>query len=128
MQHDDAFSGSGPKATHSRSRRLQTIGAVGLLAMCVVGVIQSPYTRLPFAIVACAVLLAADLLMRARGWPNPVGDRGRRWLVALTLLLALAGLAFVPIPHTRPSFFVVLAASALAAAMYAIAAGRVAEA
>lgn len=128
MPYESAPEVFGTEAAHRRSRRLQRVGVAGLLALCLVGVIQSPYARLPLAVAACVVLLAADFLVRQGGWPTPVGDRGRRWLLALTLLLTLAGLAFVPIPDTRPSFFVVLGASALAAAMYAIAAGTVDEA
>jgi uncharacterized membrane protein YoaK (UPF0700 family) len=122
VEHASTSRGGETDATYSRLRSFQTVGVAGLLALCLVGVTRSPYVRVPFAVAACVALLAGEFFTRKAGCRNPVARRGCRWLVALVLLLTLAGLAFAPIPDSRPSFFVVLAASVLAAAMYAIAA------
>lgn len=104
------------------SRRFATIAIAAVLVLCLLCVTLTPYVRLPFAVAACAALLATDYVMSRIGRRSRLGPRGRRGFVALTLLLTLAGIAFIPIPNTRPSLYVVLGASALAAAMYALSA------
>lgn len=98
------------------------------MLVCLVGVTLTPYTRLPPTVASCAALLAVDRLASGRGRSSRLGHDARRWLVTLALLLTLAGAMFIPIPRTRPSFYVVLAATAVAAAVFAIAAPQTVDA
>lgn len=108
-----------PPVTQQGRRRRRGLAIAGLL-LCVVSMMLTPYTRLPFAVGTCAALLAGDLLLSSRGRRSRLGRGGRRWLVTQPLLLALAGAIFIPIPKTRPSLYVVLAATAVAAAVFAV--------
>ena len=95
-------------------------GAPLLTLFCVPVVLLSPYRRLTYVVAACALVLAADLLLPAYLRWSELRGCVRRWVAVLAPLVTFAGLVFSPVPLSRPSFSIVIIGCGVASAVFAV--------